>query len=274
MRAAVAALFVAMGVFATGAGAQERGTPAEAQAMAEAAAAYLTANGPEIAYPAFNDGPEWHDRDLYVFVIADGGVNLAHGANPALIQTNIADLVDRNGVYFVREFLEVETAGWIDYVYTDPITGLDEPKTSYVIRLGDLIVGVGAYLLPERASLVEAQVMAEAAADLLATAGPDTAFAAFNTAPEWRERDLYVFVIRIADGMTVAHGAEAARVGMIQTDLVDRNGVYFIREFLAVETPGWVEYVYTNPVTGVDEPKQSYIVPVGDFIVGVGAYTP
>ncbi|MCC6736159.1 MAG: cache domain-containing protein [Bauldia sp.] len=273
MRAAIAALFVAIGVLATPAAAQQRGTTAEAQAMAEAAAAFLVANGPEVAYPAFNDGAEWHDRDLYVFVIADGGVNLAHGANHDLIGTNIIDLVDRNGVYLVREFLEVRTEGWVDYVYTDPLTGLDEPKSSYVIRIGGLVVGVGAYLVAERASLDEALVMAEAAADLLATAGPDAAFAAFDTDPVWRDRDLYVFALRVADGMTVAHGADAARIGTIQ-DLVDRNGVYFIRAFIAVETAGWVAYVFTNPVTGVDEAKQSYIVRVGDYVVGVGAYTP
>lgn len=273
MRAVIASVVLAVAMFATGAHAQERGTVAEAQAMAEAAAAYLIAQGPEVAYPAFNDAPEWHDRDLYVFVIDPTGTNLAHGANHALIGTDLTGLVDRNGVYFVQEFLKVETAGWVGYVYTDPLTGTDEPKSSYIIRVGDLIVGVGAYLPVERASLVEAQVMAEAAADLLATAGPDVAFAAFNTAPEWRERDLYVFVLRVADSMTVAHGADAARIGTIQ-DLVDRNGVYFIREFVAIETAGWVDYVFTNPVTGVDEPKRSYIVRVGDYVVGVGAYVP
>ncbi len=273
MRSVLAALFVMVSVIASGASAQERGTPAEAQAMAEAAAAYLTANGPDVAYPAFNDAPEWHDRDLYVFVIANDGINLAHGANAALIGTNLSDLVDRNGVYFVRDFLAVETAGWVDYVYTDPVTGTDEPKRSYVIRLGDLIVGVGAYLVGNRASLAEAETMAKAAADLLATVGPDAAFAAFNTAPEWRERDLYVFAIR-ADGITVAHGTDPERIGLNQTDLTDRNGVRFIQEFLAVATEGWVNYVYTNPITGADEPKQSYIVRVGGFVVGVGAYTP
>lgn len=273
MRAAVAALFLALGVLVTAASAQERATPAEAQAMAEAAAAYLAANGPDVAYPAFNDGPEWHDRDLYVFVIDPAGISLSHGANRDLIGTDISDLVDRNGVYFVREFLGVETAGWIDYVYTSPLTGADEPKSSYIIRVGDLIVGVGAYLFDERASLDEAQAMATAAAALLETVGPDAAFAAFNTAAEWRDRDLYVFAIS-ADGVTVAHGTDAQRIGLNQTYLTDRNGVRFIEEFLAVATEAWVEYVYTNPLTGVDERKQSFIVRVGDYVVGVGAYTP
>lgn len=273
MLKAIAALFVAIGMLAAPAAAQERGTIAEAQAMAEAAAAFLIANGPEVAYPAFNDAPEWHDRDLYVFVIGPDGFNRAHGANHALIGTDITGLVDRNGVFFVQDFLKVETVGWVDYVYTDPLTGLDEPKSSYIIRVGDVIVGVGAYLPPQRASLEQAQAMAEAAAELLANAGPDAAFAAFNTDPVWSELDLYVFALRIADGMTVAHGFEPARIGTIQ-DLVDRNGVYFIREFRAVETAGWVDYVFTNPVTGIDEAKQSYIVRVGDYVVGVGAYTP
>jgi signal transduction histidine kinase len=35
---------------------------------------------------------------------------------------------------------------------------------------------------------------------------------------------------------------------------------------------GWVEYSWYNPCSRKLEPKASYILRVGDFIVGVGAY--
>ena len=64
------------------------GTPDEAKAMATKAAEYLKAVGPDKAFAEFDakDGP-WHDRDLYVYVINDTGVMVAHGTNPGLIPT-------------------------------------------------------------------------------------------------------------------------------------------------------------------------------------------
>lgn len=121
-------------------------TPAEAKAMAIRAAAYLKAVGPDKAFPEFDakDG-SWHDRDLYVTVVDGKGVMRAHGTNPGLIGKSMLDLKDVDGKSFNREIVAITDAGWINYKWQNPVTKAVELKTAYEVRVGDYIVGVGAY---------------------------------------------------------------------------------------------------------------------------------
>lgn len=125
---------------------ETRATLEEAQAMAEAAATYLREVGPDIAYSAFTFDEAWRDRDLYVFVIDGDGVNRAQGADPGLVGTDEWDITDPNGVKIVQEMLTITDTGWVDYVWPDPLTGTDVAKRSFIIRVDDVVVGVGAYL--------------------------------------------------------------------------------------------------------------------------------
>lgn len=136
-----AALLSAPAVLAAG-----QGTPEEAKAMAIRAAEYLKTNGPDKAFAAFNakDGP-WHDRDLYVFVEDDNGVMMMHGNNPSLTGKSMASLKDTSGVSISDRVLAIKDAGWVDFKWQNPLTGQFEPKTDYVIRVGEYLVGVGAY---------------------------------------------------------------------------------------------------------------------------------
>lgn len=125
--------------------AQERGTPAEAQAMAERAAELLRGQGAEAAFAAFQaPGAPFHDRDLYVFVIDSQGIMRVH-PNAALVGQNMMDRQDPQGRHFIRDFVAVQDHGWVDYAFEDPQTHQILPKTSYIIRVGDYRVGVGAY---------------------------------------------------------------------------------------------------------------------------------
>ena len=138
-------LLVAPFLYAGVAAAEERGTTDEAQAMAEAAAALYNAEGAEPAFEAFNTAPEFHDRDLYVFAMdADGNMS-AHGANQNLIGQNLIELRDPTGFEFIRAFLEIEGSDWVDYQWPHPESGNVEDKTSYIINVGDHVIGVGAY---------------------------------------------------------------------------------------------------------------------------------
>ena len=121
-------------------------TPDEAKAMAIKAAAFLKAEGPDKAFPAFDakDGP-WHDRDLYVVVQDSNGVMLAHGTNPGLIGKSMLDLKDVDGKAFTREMIAIKDAGWVNFKWQNPLTKAVEPKTIYEVRVGDDLVGVGAY---------------------------------------------------------------------------------------------------------------------------------
>jgi len=134
-------------LLATNTWAAERATPEEAKAMAIKAAAVLKSAGPEKAFAAFDakDNSEWHDRDLYVVVLDFHGVMLAHGTNPGLIGKSVIDLKDVDGKPFNRDIIAVTDAAWVDYKWQNPLTKAVEAKTSYQIRVGDDLVGVGAY---------------------------------------------------------------------------------------------------------------------------------
>ncbi len=141
-------LFVALGViaFSYSAQAEERGTPDEAKAMCEKAAAFLNENGIEKSIEAFHTpGAPWHDRDLYVFVFDQKGMTIAHGAKAALVGRDLTKLRDVDGKLFLKEIISVADKGWVDYKWQNPVTNKVEPKTSYVINTGEYVLGVGAY---------------------------------------------------------------------------------------------------------------------------------
>ncbi len=126
--------------------AADRGTPEEAKAMAIKAAAYLKSVGPEKAFPEFDAGGPWLDRDLYVTVQNNAGIMLARGNNPGLIGKSLIDLRDVDGKPFVREVSAITDAGWVTLKWQNPVTKAVEPKTMYAVRVGDYLVGVGAYV--------------------------------------------------------------------------------------------------------------------------------
>ena len=121
-------------------------TPDEAKAMAIKATEYLKEVGPEKALAAFNavEGP-WHDRDLYVIVLDGQGVAVAQGASAGLIGKNVLDLKDPDGKPFIRELRMIKDTGWVQYRWLNPLTHQVEPKGMFGDRVGDYVVGVGAY---------------------------------------------------------------------------------------------------------------------------------
>jgi len=132
--------------FAGPALAVESATPDEAKAMAEKAAQYINTHGAEAAMAAFEaEGGEFHDRDLYVFMLNTEGTVVAHGANKNLVGRNLRAMKDVDGKDFIGEMLAVNGADWIDYKWQNPQTKAVEQKTSYVIRVDDTFIGVGAY---------------------------------------------------------------------------------------------------------------------------------
>lgn len=142
---------VALGLFAHGALAQERGTKDEAKAFAEAAAAYVKKVGPEKAFKDFsNDKSNWTKKDLYVVAFDMAGNCLAHGVNEKLIGKNLIEMKDQTGKYFTKAMIDstkATGAGWTDYEWVDPVTKKLGQKTTYSIKLAgfDGLVGVGVY---------------------------------------------------------------------------------------------------------------------------------
>lgn len=138
-------LLFAAGAVAPSAFASNTGTPDEAKVMAVHAADLLRTKGPEVAFAEFNNGAAFHDRDLYVMVYDNSGKCVAHGANAKLIGKSLIDLQDTDGTYVIKNLVAVKDAGWVDYRWPNPVTKSIQAKTTYVVRVGDILIGVGAY---------------------------------------------------------------------------------------------------------------------------------
>jgi len=126
------------------------GTAEEARAMVERAVALVKQAGPDKAFAAFDDpaNKEFHDRDLYVFVRSMDGNTVAHGANKGMIGHTSLDLKDADGKLYNKEMIELATSkgsGWVDYRWVNPVDKKIEPKSSFVEKIGDYVVGAGFY---------------------------------------------------------------------------------------------------------------------------------
>lgn len=135
--------------FSAAALAAEKGTADEAVALVKKAAAYLQANGKEKAFAEFNNSKgQFIDRDLYVFAADMNGTTLAHGTNPRLLGKSMMELKDADGKPFIKELYEIANSkgkGWVDYKWPNPVTKVIEPKSTYVEKVGDVVIACGIY---------------------------------------------------------------------------------------------------------------------------------
>ncbi len=80
------------------------------------------------------------------------------------------------------------------------------------------------------------------------------------------------------EGLVLAHGGEPTRIGVNNSNSVDANGVYFVRNMISVVEKagsGWVSYQVRHPSTGLLSNKDTYVerVPEMNYWVSGGVYT-
>ena len=121
----------------------------EAKALAVKAAKFLLEAGPEKAFRRFSDpDDDFIDRDLYVFILDLNGRIWFNAVFPVAPGSNILDSRDSSGRYFVQDMVRTARTkgeGWVEYEWLSPCTGEMAPKSAYVVRVGPLLVAVGAY---------------------------------------------------------------------------------------------------------------------------------
>lgn len=116
------------------------GSPMEAMKLAERAAAVLAAEGRAAAFARYRrPGGPFVRGDLYVFVVAMNGV--------IILNVGFPEVVGRGGFGLRTQLARVirDGRGWIRYRWYNPCSRRMEQKMSYLVRVGELIVGVGAY---------------------------------------------------------------------------------------------------------------------------------
>ena len=123
---------------------------------------------------------------------------------------------------------------------------------------------------PEEARAMLERTVAAMEEDRAAT------LAAINSGadPRFKDRDLYPFC-GDADGMFIAHGANADLVGRSLRDLEDKAGTPLGQEIYEQATAGEiveVAYMWPRPEEEAPTDKVSLVTKVGDDICAVGYY--
>ena len=121
----------------------------DAKAWVEKAKSFLKHSGKRIALAEFSDskGPFVED-ELYIFVLSDKGIMLAHGVNEKFVGEEFIDLKDSDGKPFIREIVDTantKDSGWVEYKWYNPATKDWRPKIVYFEKVDNLIICAGVY---------------------------------------------------------------------------------------------------------------------------------
>ena len=126
-----------------------RATYEQTKAFVEDAVAFFKKTTPEKAFEAFNDPKgKWVRNDLYIFAFDQKGVYKATGYRPERTGSQAWAMTDYAGLLVVQEIIKKankEGSGLVDYLWKNPTTGKLENKTSYVVKVGDYVLGAGFY---------------------------------------------------------------------------------------------------------------------------------
>ncbi len=92
------------------------------------------------------------DQSGYFFIYDFACNNVAHAIQKNLQGQNLYDYQDSKGKYVIRELLDVSkemsAGGTFEYWWNNPVSGQEEPKLAFVIKIPgiDYFIGSGIYL--------------------------------------------------------------------------------------------------------------------------------
>ena len=127
----------------------QQGTAEEAMALVQRAMA-LTRSGlgqVQVLQQLTDKAQPYHDRDMYVFALDASGAYRAFGGNPAKVGTRVQDVPGVDGPRLLHDIMAQSERGpgWVEYDFTNPVSGQVQTKMTYVQRWGDLAIGCGVY---------------------------------------------------------------------------------------------------------------------------------
>lgn len=254
----------------------------------EKAAAFARTNGQVDALAAFNDpNGSFVEDDLYVFAYGMNGTTFALPFQPELVGVNRSDAADIHGTKYIQAAIAAARngSGFYELYYPNPADRFAvEPKTCYVVGMGDWFLGSGYYtarLAANATNLSTREGLAtfvEQAAAHARTVGKERALAEFNDrAGSFASGEAYIYALDY-QGVALALPFQPDKIGTSFHDLVDSTGQYYTRVEidLAKRGGGFVYYDYPNPAHGLAvEPKMSYVRDVdGTYWIGAGTYLP
>ncbi len=265
-------------VSASGAAVDRADAVAVTRATVEAAIARYDRDGRKATVEYYNT-PASADGQWYVFIIDEQGDTIAH-LNRELVGAPTAEVEGPGGYPVGRMTLAAAhpRGAWLDYPSTNPLSGQPELKHSWVVRHDGLIFGSGWYEdapSKQHAPGAYTQSYVAGALEMYRVLGREATFEQYNASAsidgEW-----YLF-IHNADGTRLVNGARADRPGWLGSNLrgsgEDVTGYDYVDDTLAIETSGWISYVFPNPDDELRyQHKHTWLVRHDGLIFGSGWY--
>ena len=234
---------------------------------------------------AYYDSRESVDEEFYLFLIDENDIYLAHPIFPHLKDTDIKDVVGSDGQKLGEEIAMATEAGhWVDYLWPNPVTGREEPKSAWVIRHDGLIFASGYYTPDPNAEPPAWKgadpheytvTYVEKAIARYDRDGLEVMKAYYNSVAGF-EGQWYLFVMDEND-MYIVHPLVRRLIGTDLKDLAGKdlmgNEFELGKEIIkAADGDNWVDYLWPHPVTLQDAPKAAYAVRHDGLIFASGYY--
>ncbi len=263
-------------------------TRADVRSFVQCAYEHVLEVGFEAARQAFHDDERWKSGPMYVFVaevttMSDQARVFVFPPDPAREAGPFGQVIDAWGNDVFREFHRIATRfdeGWVYYSFTNPATGDDAPKASYVKRIQwngiDAVIAAGLYSrdLPAtceadevNAAILDAEGGNGRLAEFVRCAALELeplgyfAAQAMIAEPRWRSGSIYLFGVDTY-GNVLFNGDPWNRWFGASTPELDRDGQFGGYDILRVsEAFGetFLAYEARNPVTGRTENKIAFV---------------
>ena len=246
-----------------------------ARALVEQAVARYDALGHDATIAHYND-PASVDGQYYVFIGDDeNDVMLAHAAVPENVGKRFDEVISPDGYPAGAQAAAaaVEGGAWTTYTYLNASTGNAETKHSWVTRHKGMIFGSGWYEEgpPKSDAPAYTQSFVRRAMHLYDDLGLEGTLDYYNS-PESVDGQWYVFIVD-SDDLFLSHAPSPSLLGTDLKDVVGSDGFELGKEIAkATEEGHWVEYLWPNPATDMEETKRSWVIRHDGLIFGSGYY--
>ena len=245
------------------------------------AIALYESEGLDATVAHYND-PNSLEGNFYLFLIGADDNYLAHPIFPHLIGTDINGVIGSDGQELGKEIARATEEGiWVEYLWPNPVTRVEEPKTTWAIRHNGLIFASGYYAVgetPEPPAWLGADPReytveyVERAIARYERDGLESMLNYYNSVASF-EGEWYLFATDENDIYHV-HPLLPHLVGTDIKDVVGSDG-YELGNELAKAGEGegvWVEYLWPHPVTLKEVQKVGYAVRRDGMIFASGYY--
>ena len=193
---------------------------------------------------------------------------VAHSENPAFLGFPVEPLLENASIpieVMLQIITEEDEGVWLSYPLPDPQGNIIGYERGWM-KMHDGYVFVARYSVDveERVQGIVQEMIR------FYDRNPETTF---DTIDSFMSQDpSYPFVTNIETRTIAAHGADPDRVGTTSTILT--NSSVPLEDFLAMEEGDatWVDYVFTNPATGMEQSKRSWVVVHDGHLFGAGYY--